>query len=86
VTKETETDAKTAEEEWSRATSHYRVDPVSLAPAINVRPTTSGVELHIRYITRANERFATRTKLYTALVGLLHKRQIPEAVATVSAK
>lgn len=85
VSKETEGDAKTAEQEWSRATSHYRVDPVSLAPAINVRPTTSGVELHIRYITRANERFSTRTKLYTALVELLHKRQIPEAVASLQA-
>jgi small-conductance mechanosensitive channel len=83
VNTETEANSKTAEQEWGRATSHYRVEPVSLAPAINLRPTGAGVELHIRYITRAHERFATRTKLYTQLVELLRKKQIPEAVASL---
>jgi small-conductance mechanosensitive channel len=83
VNTETEANSKTAEQEWGRATSHYRVEPVSLAPAINLRPTGAGVELHIRYITQAHERFATRTKLYTQLVELLRKKQIPEAVASL---
>jgi small-conductance mechanosensitive channel len=83
VNKETEANSKTAEQEWGRATSHYRVEPVSLAPAINLRPTGAGVELHIRYITRAQERFATRTKLYTQLVELLRKKQLPEAVQSL---
>ena len=83
VNKETEANSKTAEQEWGRATSHYRVEPVSLAPAINLRPTGAGVELHIRYITRAHERFATRTKLYTQLVELLRKKQLPEAVQSL---
>ena len=86
VNTETEANSKTAEQEWGRATSHYRVEPVSLAPAINLRPTSAGVELHIRYVTRAHERFATRTKLYTALVELLRKRQLPEAVASLQQK
>ena len=86
VNTETEANSKTAEQEWGRATSHYRVEPVSLAPAINLRPTGSGVELHIRYITRASERFVTRTKLYTKLVELLRKKQLPEAVASLQAK
>jgi small-conductance mechanosensitive channel len=85
VNSETEANAKTAEQEWARATSHYRVEPVSLTPAINLRPTTSGVELHIRYITRASERFSTRTKLYTALVELLRKKRIPEAAESLKA-
>jgi small-conductance mechanosensitive channel len=83
VNKETEANSKTAEQEWGRATSQYRVEPVSLAPAINLRPTGSGVELHIRYITRAHERFATRTKLYTELVEMLRKKQLPEAVQSL---
>jgi len=83
VNKETEANSKTAEQEWGRATSHYRVEPVSLTPAINLRPTGAGVELHIRYITRAHERFATRTKLYTQLVELLRKKQLPEAVQSL---
>ena len=37
VNKETEANSKTAEQEWGRATSHYRVEPVSLAPAINLQ-------------------------------------------------
>jgi small-conductance mechanosensitive channel len=74
VQKETQANAQSAEREWQKATSHYRVHSVSAAPAINLRPTTAGVEVHVRYITRASERYATRTKLYQALVELLHKR------------
>jgi len=47
---------------------------VSAAPAINLRPTAAGIEVHVRYITRASERFATRTRLYQRLVDLLHSR------------
>jgi small-conductance mechanosensitive channel len=73
ITTATEKDAQLAEEEWKRAT-HDRMKSVSAAPAMNLRPTPSGVEVHVRYITRAGERFATRTKLYQDIVGLLHQR------------
>jgi small-conductance mechanosensitive channel len=79
VTAETENNARMATEEWKRASTRQRVQSVSAAPAINLRPTSSGVEVHVRYITRANERYATRTKLYQELVGLLHHK--PEDVA-----
>jgi hypothetical protein len=62
-----------AEEEWKRATQD-RMGSVSAAPAINLRPTPAGVEVHVRYITRASERFTTRTKLYQDIVALLHQR------------
>lgn len=71
----TEANGRLAEEEWQRATHRERMHTVSAAPAINLRPTTSGVEVHVRYITRAHERYATRTKLYQEIVGLLHQRQ-----------
>ena len=73
VQKETQANAQAAEHEWQKATSHHRMHSVSAAPAINLRPTTSGVEVHVRYITRASERYATRTRLYQALVEILHK-------------
>jgi len=38
---------------WQRATHRERMHSVSAAPAINLRPTASGVEVHVRYITRA---------------------------------
>jgi hypothetical protein len=36
-----------------------------------------GVEIAVRYITRANERYQLRAKLYQAAVELLGKRAIP---------
>src|SRR6266852_1070188 len=81
VTKETEASAHAAEQEWKHATTSYRAQSVSATPAINVRPTTSGVEVHVRYITRANERYAMRAHLYQALVELLHHRPVDEGSA-----
>ena len=81
VTTATEANARMAEEEWQRATHRERMHTGSAAPAINLRPTTSGVEVHVRYITRAHERYATRTKLYQDIVGLLHQRQEEPAEA-----
>jgi hypothetical protein len=77
VIRETENDARMAEQEWQNAANRQRVRSFSAAPAINLRPTTSGVELHVRYITRAHERYAMRTRLYQAIVELLHKKHIP---------
>ena len=36
-----------AEEEWERATHRERIHSVPAAPEINLRPTPSGVEVHI---------------------------------------
>jgi len=71
VTKETEASAAAAEKEWEGLTGRYRVRSVSAVPAVNLRPTGSGVELYVRYITRANERFALRTRLNHTLAQLL---------------
>jgi small-conductance mechanosensitive channel len=73
VTDATANNAKAAEEEWQRASHRERLASVSAAPAINLRPTSSGVEIHVRYITRAQERYATRTKLYQDIAALLHQ-------------
>jgi len=79
VAKEMEANIQTAQREWQQATSQYRVQSVSATPAVNLRPTASGVEVHVRYITRASERYATRARLYEALVGLLHQRGVSPA-------
>jgi small-conductance mechanosensitive channel len=73
VSTATEKNSQMAEEEWKRATQD-RMGSVSAAPAINLRPTPAGVEVHVRYITRASDRFTTRTKLYQDIVALLHQR------------
>ena len=74
VEKETQANSAKAEVEWQQAAAKYRVQAISAVPGINVRPTGSGIEVHVRYITRANERHETRKKLYEAVVEMMHKR------------
>jgi hypothetical protein len=78
VAKDTEANAQKAEKEWQETTSRYRVEAFSAEPAINVKPSGSGVEVRVRYITRAYERHETRKRLYEAVVALL--RRAPEEV------
>jgi len=81
VVKETEKDTQAAQQEWQQANSRYRVRAVSATPAVNLRPTPAGVEVHVRYIARANERYAMRTRLYQCVVELLHRRGVNAAAA-----
>ena len=75
VTQETEENAHKAEAEWSQSTTHYRVKAFSAEPAISVKPSGSGVEVKVRYITRAYDRHETRKKLYGAVVELMHGKR-----------
>src|SRR6266851_2841548 len=63
--------AKQAEQEWQHAARSRQMNALSAAPAINVKPVIGGVEIAVRYITRANERYQLRAKLYQAAVDLL---------------
>ena len=72
VTKESEENTREAEAEWRRAAKSSGVHSFTAAPAINVRPTGSGVNINVRYITRAHQRYEMRTKLYRDIVELLH--------------
>ncbi|HYL93624.1 MAG TPA: hypothetical protein VEW69_10775, partial [Alphaproteobacteria bacterium] len=49
----------------------------SAAPDISVRPTTLGVNVIVRYITRAHERHETRTRLFYRIVEHLRGLQVP---------
>jgi small-conductance mechanosensitive channel len=79
VERETEASAKIAESEWRTTTSRYRVQAFSAAPAIQVVPTGGGIEVVVRYITRAHERHESRRRLYQAVVELLHGKRGPDA-------
>jgi small-conductance mechanosensitive channel len=86
VAKETETNAGAAEKEWQNTASHYKVRSVSAAPAVTLRPTSAGVEVHVRYIARAQERSAIRARLNQALVELLHHRGVDNKESFTTAK
>ena len=81
--RETEANARLAEQEWAKATTRYRVRTFSAVPGLNVVPTAAGIEINVRYITRAHERHETRRRLYHSVLELLHgKRPEPEPVAS----
>src|ERR1039457_5390046 len=64
VAEATAESARLAEQEWQRAVPAQRGKKFSGAPDINVKPVVGGVEIAVRYITRANERFQLRARLY----------------------
>lgn len=79
VAEATEKDSEMAEQEWQRATAHQGLSQFSAAPAVDLRPASSGVDVLVRYVTRANERFDVRNRLYVAVLDVLHR---PETVLT----
>ncbi len=72
VSEQTKADAASAEKEWQRVTQHSTIQTFSAAPAINVRPSNLGVNLVVRYVVNAHNRYEVRTRLYQAIVELLH--------------
>jgi len=76
VAEATADSAKQAEQEWKSAARSRDMSALSAAPAINVKPVIGGVEIAVRYITRANERYQLRAKLYQAAVDLLGGKNV----------
>ena len=75
VEKESAANAGKAEAEWREASARYRVQAITAVPGINVVPTAAGIEVHVRYITRANERHESRKRMYEAVVEMMHGRR-----------
>ena len=75
-----------AEAEWRRATTSQGMSGFSAAPAMSVRPVMGGIEVSVRYITRANERYLLRAKLNQAAVELLGGKAAPDAFFTPAAQ
>jgi small-conductance mechanosensitive channel len=69
--KTTEADAKMAEAEWKRVTHEEGAPQFSAMPSVNLRPAGAGVDIVIRYITRAGVRVETRNHLFAMIVDLM---------------
>jgi small-conductance mechanosensitive channel len=78
VTKETERDTKLAEAEWQGSDKAHGLSQFSAAPRVDPRPAASGIDVLVRYVTRAGERFEMRNKLYGAVIGVLHPVETAE--------
>ena len=77
VSEATKDGAKQAEEEWRLATRSREMSSFSVEPAISLKPVVGGVELAVRYITRANERYQLRAQLYQDAVEMLGGKKVP---------
>jgi small-conductance mechanosensitive channel len=75
---------KKAEQEWRGSARAGDLSSLSAAPAINVKPAIGGVEIAVRYITNAHDRFEIRAKLNHILVDLLGGKAPAPAVRVVS--
>lgn len=85
VVAETEKNASLAEQEWKRGSHGNSLSRFSATAVENLRPSASGIEVLVRYVTRASERFELRNRLYQKLLELLGdpgQQAEPEAAST----
>jgi len=86
VLKETEEGGHAAEQEWQRAMKQHDLSPFSATPSVEMRPAGSGIDILIRYVTRAGDRFEMRNRLYQLVIDLLHKtsaKSLPSQTTSV---
>jgi small-conductance mechanosensitive channel len=84
VVAETEKNANLAEQEWKRGAHGTSLSRFSATAVENLRPSASGIEVLVRYVTRASERFELRNRLYQKLLEMLRdpgKQTDPGATA-----
>ena len=82
VIEATEADIRQADQEWRRVVPSHVGQTFSPVPAVTVRPTTLGISVLVRYITRANQRHEVRTRLFEKVVDLLRPGQAASPVAS----
>ncbi|HEY8996430.1 MAG TPA: mechanosensitive ion channel domain-containing protein, partial [Edaphobacter sp.] len=68
-------DVRQADAEWRRATGSHDMGHFSVEPSVDLRPASSGVDVIVRYMTRANARFATRNRIYQTVIDLMRKQE-----------
>jgi hypothetical protein len=73
VERETKVDSAEAARDWQRVTHQYGTREFSAGPAVSLRPSALGLEVVVRYITRAPQRNVVKGKLLQAVVDLLRK-------------
>jgi hypothetical protein len=72
VERETAAAAVEAAQDWERVTHQYGVTAFSAQPAVDLRPGINGLDVVVRYITRGPLRYEVKSRLFQAIVALLH--------------
>ena len=60
-----------AEAEWKRVTHEEGSPQFSAMPSVNLRPAGAGIDILVRYITRAGQRLEKRNQLFETVVDLM---------------
>ena len=68
----TAADAEGAEADWERVTHQYGTRAFSAKPSMDVKPAVNRLDVMVRYITSAPKRAEMKSKLFAAMVDLLH--------------
>jgi small-conductance mechanosensitive channel len=76
ILEETQQDAQLAEQEWKRVPRHSGLSHASASSSVNLRPSGAGVDILIRYVTRASDRLKVRNRLYERVIEVLHKPHV----------
>jgi small-conductance mechanosensitive channel len=74
----TDKESRLAEAEWQRLGRTTGMSKFSATAAVNMRPSAVGIDIVVRYVTRASTRYEVRNLIYQRVIELLHK---PAAVA-----
>ena len=77
VEEETASDAEQAEREWQGAAGAIGLRQFSAKPTVELRPATAGVDVIVRFMTRANERFELSARIARAMLGLMEGTERP---------
>jgi small-conductance mechanosensitive channel len=83
VVVETEKNASQAETEWKRGAHGTSLSRFSATAVENLRPSAGGVDVLVRYVTRASERFELRNRLYQRLIEVLRDPGVGGGTAAV---
>ena len=73
VVAETEKNASQAEAEWKRGAHGSSLSRFRAAAVENLRPSGNGLDVLVRYVTRASERFELRNRLYQRLIDVMRE-------------
>ncbi len=71
VLEQTERTPSLAEQEW-QTTGQNGLSQFKATPSVDMRPAASGIDIVVRYVIRAGDRFETRNRLYQSVIDLLH--------------
>jgi small-conductance mechanosensitive channel len=77
VEAETRADSEAAEQNWTAARPKSAAkdsQPFTARPTVDLRPSVTGLEVYVRYVTRAPQRYQTKSRLFDAVFKRLKAR------------